>query len=52
MAVATHPLPPGIQTVRLPEQFTYPFCYEPHPLCIAAADEVRRYLAQHPEWHE
>lgn len=52
MAVATHPLPPGVQTVRLPEQFTYPFCYEPHPLCIAAADEVRRYLAQHPEWHE
>lgn len=52
MAIATHPLPPGIQTVRLPEQFTYPFCYEPHPLCIAAADEVRRYLAQHPEWHE
>ena len=52
MAVATHPLPPGIQTVRLPEQFTYPFCYEPHPLCIAAADEVRRYLAQHPEWLE
>jgi tRNA pseudouridine32 synthase/23S rRNA pseudouridine746 synthase len=27
-----------------------PFCYEPHPLCIEAADEVRRYLSQQPEW--
>ena len=25
-----------------PEQFTYPFCYEPHPLCILAAEEVKR----------
>ena len=25
-----------------PERFTYPFCYEPHPLCILAAEEVKR----------
>ena len=25
-----------------PERFTYPFCYEPHPLCILAAKEVKR----------
>lgn len=25
-----------------PERFTYPFCYEPHPLCIFAAEEVKR----------
>ena len=29
-----------------------PFCYEPHPLCLEAADEVREYLKQHPEWNE
>ena len=52
MAVTIHPLPSSVQAVQTPEQFTYPFCYEPHPLCIAAADEVRRYLTQHPEWHE
>ena len=52
MAVALHPLPDCAQAVCPPEQFTYPFCYEPHPLCIAAADEVRRYLNQHPEWHD
>ena len=28
-----------------PERFTYPFCYEPHPLCILAAEEVKRELA-------
>ena len=52
MAVTIHPLPPSVQTVRPPAQFTYPFCYEPHPLCIAAVDEVRHYLAQHSEWRE
>lgn len=51
MAVALHSLPAHVQSVSPPCLFTYPFCYEPHPLCIAAADEVRRYLNQHPEWH-
>lgn len=52
MAVALHPLPASVKEIPAPEQFTYPFCYEPHPLCIAAADEVRRYLSLHPEWHD
>ncbi|WP_179335521.1 RluA family pseudouridine synthase [Winogradskyella costae] len=28
----------------LPNQFTFPFYYTPHSLCIAAADEVKSYL--------
>ena len=32
-----HPLHADIP---LPERFTYPFCYEPHPLCLVAAEEV------------
>ena len=28
----------------LPEQFTYPFYYTPHPLCIKAADDIKAYL--------
>ena len=53
MAVTLHPLPPGGGWEgAAPKQFTYPFCYEPHPLCIAAANVVRRYLDQHPEWHD
>lgn len=39
------------QTPR-PKQMNNPFCYEPHPLCLEAADEVREYLKQHPEWNE
>lgn len=39
------------QTPR-PKQMNNPFCYEPHPLCLEAADEVRAYLKQHPEWNE
>lgn len=31
-----------------PRRFTYPYQYTPHPLCVAAAGEVRRYLAAHP----
>ena len=35
-----------------PHQFTYPFCYEPHPLCIAAAKEVQRYIEESGVWAE
>ena len=52
MAVTVHPLPLRVQTTNVPKQFTYPFRYEPHPLCIAAANEVRRYISQHDEWHD
>lgn len=32
-----------------PERFTYPFCYEPHPLCLLAAEEVKQEIERiHP----
>ena len=31
-------------SIAPPERFTYPFCYEPHPLCRLAAEEVKRHL--------
>lgn len=34
----------------LPRKFTYPFHYTPHPLCVAAAEEVQAYLANRKEW--
>lgn len=52
MAVTIHPLPPRVQTTNAPKQFTFPFCYEPHPLCVAAANEVRHYISQRKEWHD
>lgn len=38
--------------IGLPERFTYPFCYEPHPLCVKAAEEVKTYLAGQERWQE
>lgn len=36
----------------LPVQFTYPFHYTPHPLCVQAAEEVQAYLQCRTEWHD
>ena len=51
MAVAIHPLPlGGGWEGALPEHFTYPFCYQPHPLCMLAAQEVQAYLKTQSQW--
>ena len=42
----------GTEGMELPGRFTYPFCYEPHPLCVKAAAEVKGYLAEREEWQE
>ncbi|MBQ8443029.1 MAG: RNA pseudouridine synthase [Bacteroides sp.] len=47
-----HSFPKDVQELPLPEQFTYPFRYTPHPLCIAAAEEVQSYLQGRKDWHE
>ena len=44
-----HPLHTDIEK---PERFTYPFCYEPHPLCQLAAGEVQQYIGSHAEIRE
>ena len=49
MSDLVHPLYTDIQP---PRQFTYPFCYEPHPLCIAAAKEVQRYIEESGVWKD
>ena len=33
-----------------PRQFTYPFHYTPHPLCLEAAAQVRHYLDSRTDW--
>lgn len=35
-----HPLPPETDDIPSPEQFTYPFRYKPHPLCVAAVEDI------------
>lgn len=39
-----------VSAISLPERFTFPFNYEPHPLCRAAAGQLMRYLEQRTEW--
>lgn len=34
-----------VSSIRLPDKFTFPFCYEPHPLAKIAAMELQRYIA-------
>lgn len=41
-----------ITGIPLPEQFTYPFHYSPHPLCKIAAGEVQAYLQSRDDWHD
>lgn len=43
-----HPCPSD----SLPSAFTYPFHYTPHPLCIAAAEEVQKYIKAQTAWQE
>ena len=36
--------------VELPQQFTCPFCYVPHPLALIAVGQVQRYVASRADW--
>lgn len=47
-----HHFTTSIADTPLPERFTYPFCYTPHPLCVQAAREVQSYLNTRHEWSE
>ena len=47
-----HSFATSIADIPLPERFTYPFCYTPHPLCVLAAEEVQDYLSRQQEWEE
>ena len=49
MIAHLHPLHTDIKG---PERFTYPFAYEPHPLCQLAARQVQAYIGSHPESKE
>ena len=47
-----HRFTTSITDIPLPERFTYPFCYTPHPLCILAAKEVQSYLTRQTTWKD
>ncbi|OAJ95204.1 RluA family pseudouridine synthase [Vibrio bivalvicida] len=39
-----------IQSYPLPEKFTFPFYYQPHPLCVLAAQQLQRHLTVQQAW--
>lgn len=46
-----HPFDNPVLPIALPERFTYPFHYTPHPLCIMAAEKVQAYLESQEQWN-
>lgn len=45
-----HPFGPEADAVAMPQQFTCPFLYEPHPLTLMAVREVQRYVETRNDW--
>lgn len=40
----------AIDAYALPQRFTFPFYYEPHPLCVIAAEELQQHLETQSDW--
>ncbi len=39
-----------ISHYSLPDKFTYPFYYQPHPLCVVAAEQLQQHLETQTDW--
>ncbi len=44
------PFQSDVSEYTLPERFTFPFCYEPHPLSKIAAKELQQHLTSQTDW--
>jgi len=40
----------SIDLYDLPERFTFPFYYQPHPLCLLAVKQLQSYLESQTDW--
>ncbi|WP_448137901.1 pseudouridine synthase [Sphingobacterium siyangense] len=45
-----HQFKQDISAIELPKRFTFPFCYEPHPLAVTAAQELQHYIETQDDW--
>ncbi|MGJ1242089.1 RluA family pseudouridine synthase [Sphingobacterium siyangense] len=45
-----HQFKQDISAIELPTRFTFPFCYEPHPLAVTAAQELQYYIETQDDW--
>ncbi|PHR31213.1 MAG: RNA pseudouridine synthase [Fluviicola sp.] len=39
-----------VKDISLPEKFTFPFYYEPHPIAIRAAEQLQEHLIHQTDW--
>lgn len=46
------PLPITLQDTELPQRLNCPFYYQPHPLCMTAAEEAKKEIMSMAEWEE
>lgn len=44
------PFTADVSDIDLPEKFTFPFCYEPHPLSQIAAKQLQQHLESQSAW--
>ncbi|WP_426358919.1 RluA family pseudouridine synthase [Pseudocolwellia sp. HL-MZ19] len=44
------PFKSSTESYSLPTRFTFPFYYQPHPLCVLAAKELQDYLLSQNTW--
>lgn len=42
--------PDEVANVSLPERFTFPFYYSPHPLAVRAAERLQKFLTHHAQF--
>lgn len=40
----------SVKDIALPNKFTFPFYYEPHPLAVMAVNELQHYIQQQTDW--
>ncbi len=44
------PFSESVDHIPLPERFTFPFYYDPHPLCILAAEDIQNHIETQQDW--
>jgi len=45
------PFQSDVSGIPLPEKFTFPFYYEPHPIAICAAEQLQEFIQQSVDWN-
>jgi tRNA pseudouridine32 synthase / 23S rRNA pseudouridine746 synthase len=41
----------NVTEIELPNKFTFPFYYDPHPLAIIASNELQNHIQSQTKWH-